>query len=160
MLSSRTRSRGSFPSGQKVLADLRLPWDAGGLCRMDGLEMEVTMTEEEDLRPLQEPDSTSSSFAAIATVPSTCTWRAEQKNSKDCFRFTTASFIKTSQQGTASCYSQSKVSTGGTDQSIGGAVSVPLMDCEGQKPVERLCSRVSGSHQCESPVTFTHFIFV
>lgn len=86
MLSNRTRSSGSFPSGQKVLADLRLPWDAGELCRMDGLEMEVTNTEVEVLRPLQEPDSASSSFAAVAAVPSTCTGRAEQrKDSKDFF---------------------------------------------------------------------------
>lgn len=53
---------------------------------MDGLEMEVTMTEEEVLRPLQEPDSASSSFAAAAAVPSTCTGRAERKkDSKDFF---------------------------------------------------------------------------
>lgn len=138
VLSSRTRSSVSFPSGQKVLADLMLPWDAGGLCRREGLEMEVTMTEEEVLRPLQEPDSASSSFTSAATVFSTCTGRAEQKDTKDLFRFATASFIKTSQRETASCHSQSKVSTAGIDRLVGGTASVPPMDYESQKAAERL----------------------
>lgn len=85
MLSSRTRSSGSFTSGQKVLADLRLPWDAGGLCRMDGLEMEVTMTEEEVLRPPLEPDLASSSFSA--PLPSSCTRGAEQSEDVERFLF-------------------------------------------------------------------------
>lgn len=103
---------------------------------MDGLEMEVTMTEEEVRRSLQEPDSASFSFTAVVAVPSTCTGQAGQKRAVNTFfLFTTASFIKT-----ANCYSQSKVLTGGFDRSIGGAVSEPLMDCVGQKPAERLCS--------------------
>lgn len=37
-------SRDSLATGLYVLVNLRLPWKPGGLCSIDGLEMEVTTT--------------------------------------------------------------------------------------------------------------------
>lgn len=56
VVSSLAMSSGSLTAGQKLLANLRLPWEPGGLCNMDGLDMEVTMTGDV-LHPLLGPDS-------------------------------------------------------------------------------------------------------
>jgi len=46
VVSSLTMSSSSLLTGLQVLASLRLPWNAGGLCRIDGLDIEVTIMDD------------------------------------------------------------------------------------------------------------------
>lgn len=62
-------SSNSLQTGLEDLANLRLPWKPGGLCSMEGLDMEVTMMDVEALHPDLDPDS-------LSTL-SSC-WRRER----------------------------------------------------------------------------------
>lgn len=59
VVSSLAMSSNSLLTGLEDLANLRFPWKPGGLCRMEGLDMDVTMMDVEALHPDLGPDSLS-----------------------------------------------------------------------------------------------------
>ena len=66
-------SRGSLLIGLCDLVNLRLPWKPGGLCSIDGLDMEVTMTDDIVLHAVLAPDSS-------VTLSSCCRQRKTERD--------------------------------------------------------------------------------